>query len=171
MASDGIAARGIASEKELERSPGYPREEDFEKGAVAVIECVQEIPCNPCETACRQGAIVVGEPITNLPRFDAGACSGCGLCISACPGQAIFLVHLHYSDTQSLVSFPFEYVPLPEEDSTVNATDRAGEVVCRGRITNVRLTRGFDHTAVVTIAIPKEFAHDVRGIERPSAAG
>jgi len=171
MANDGITATGIASKEELKRSPGYPCEEDFERGTIAVIEGVQEIPCNPCETACRQGAIVVGEPITSLPRFDAGTCSGCGLCISACPGQAIFLVHLHYSEAESLVSFPFEYVPLPKEDSIVNATNRAGEIVCSGRVTNVRLARGFDHTAVVTVAIPKEFAHGVRGIERPSVAG
>jgi ferredoxin len=110
----GVTFTGIPSEQELQDSPGYPKPEDFEKGPIAVIECVQEIPCDPCETACRQGAIVVGEPITNLPYFDADKCTGCGLCIASCPGQAIFVVHLHYSDEESLVTFPFEYLPLPQ---------------------------------------------------------
>jgi Fe-S-cluster-containing hydrogenase component 2 len=164
--SKGVARIGIPSQEELKSSPGYPCADDFEAGPVAVIECVQEIPCNPCETACHQGAIVVGEPITSLPRFDADACLGCGLCISACPGQAIFLVHLHYSDAESLVSFPYEYLPLPEEGSKQSATNRAGEVVCQGRVTSVRLVKKFDHTAIISVAVPKEFAHEVRGIER-----
>ena len=164
--STGVAFDGIPSEEELWNSPGYPKPEDFERGPIAVIECVQEIPCNPCEMACHHGAIVVGDPITNLPRFDADLCTGCGLCIAKCPGQAIFVVHLHYSDEESLVSFPFEYLPLPEVDGLVNVVNRAGEVVCRGRVTKVQDPRSFDCTPVVTIAVPKAFAHHARGIRR-----
>ena len=164
--STGVAFDGIPSEEELWDSPGYPKPEDFERGPIAVIECVQEIPCNPCEMACHHGAIVVGDPITNLPRFDADLCTGCGLCIAKCPGQAIFVVHLHYSDEESLVSFPFEYLPLPEVDGLVNVVNRAGEVVCRGRVTKVQDPRSFDCTPVVTIAVPKAFAHHARGIRR-----
>ena len=80
-----IATTGVPSEDELLSSPGYPLAEDFEEGPIAVIECVQEIPCNPCEEACPNGCIVVGEPITNLPRFDASECTGCGLCTEICP--------------------------------------------------------------------------------------
>jgi Fe-S-cluster-containing hydrogenase component 2 len=167
----GVTFTGIPSEQELQDSPGYPKPEDFEKGPIAVIECVQEIPCDPCETACRQGAIVVGEPITNLPYFDADKCTGCGLCVASCPGQAIFVVHLHYSDEESLVTFPFEYLPLPQVGDQANAINRAGEVVCRGRVGKVQTPRAFDHTAVITIAIPKAFAHQVRGIERPRRVG
>jgi ferredoxin len=162
----GVAFTGIPSEEELLDSPGYPRPEEFETGPIAVIECVQEIPCDLCEEACHQGAVVVGEPITNLPRFDASKCTGCGLCIPACPGQAIFVVHLHYSDEESLVVFPYEFIPLPESGSLVNAVNRAGEVVCQARVMRVRTPATFERTAVITIAIPKTFAHQVRGIER-----
>ena len=61
---------GTIPEKELEESPGYPSQKDLKRGPVAVIECTEEIPCNPCETVCKRGAIVVGEPITNLPHLD-----------------------------------------------------------------------------------------------------
>jgi len=43
----------------LQKSLGYPSEIRFDKGAVAVIECIQDIPCNPCETSCRFKAIIV----------------------------------------------------------------------------------------------------------------
>jgi len=165
--STSVACTGIPSQEELQNSPGYPKAEDFERGPIAVIECVQEIPCNPCQTACRQGAILVGEPITNLPSFDANKCTGCGLCVANCPGQAIFVVHLHYLDEESLVSFPFEYLPSPQVGDVVNAVNRAGETVCQGRVTKLQSPRAFERTAVVTIAIPKAFAHEVRGIERP----
>lgn len=170
MANRGIAETGIASLEELHASPGYPDVGDFENGPIAVIECVQEIPCNPCETACRQGAIQVGDPITTLPSFEAGECSGCGLCIASCPGQAIFLVHLNYSETESLVSFPFEYVPLPQEGSQVQATNRAGEIVCSAEVVQVRTAKALDRTAVVTIRIPRAYAHEVRGIHRQPAS-
>ncbi|HSJ54714.1 MAG TPA: 4Fe-4S binding protein [Anaerolineae bacterium] len=166
----GVAYSGIPSLEELRASPGYPRPADLEKGPIGVIECVQEIPCNPCELACRQGAIVVGEPITNLPRFEAERCTGCGLCISICPGQAIFLVHLHYSAEESLVTFPFEYLPLPVVGSQVPAVDRAGAVVCQATVIKVQTPRSFDRTAVVNIAIPQGLAHEVRSIQRPGAA-
>jgi hypothetical protein len=42
--SKGVALTGIPSEEELQNSPGYPNLEDFEKGPIAVIECVQEEP-------------------------------------------------------------------------------------------------------------------------------
>ncbi len=168
LVSQGVAFTGIPSEEELRNSPGYPAPEDFERGPIAVIECVQEIPCNPCELACVQGAIVVGKPITNLPRFDPERCTGCGLCIAQCPGLAIFVVHLHYSEDEALVTFPYEYLPRPREGDLVDAVNRAGEVVCQGRVVKVRAARAFDQTLVVSLAIPKAFAHEVRGIRRPS---
>ena len=83
---------GLASLDELRASSGYPSEERLEKGPVAVIECIQGIPCNPCESACRFNAIVVGKPITNLPRLLEEKCRGCGLCVALCPYGALEIV-------------------------------------------------------------------------------
>ena len=60
---------GIIQENKLKSSPGYPPAEVLTQKAVAIIECIEEIPCNPCETACPAGAIRVGTPITNLPAL------------------------------------------------------------------------------------------------------
>jgi Fe-S-cluster-containing hydrogenase component 2 len=164
--SRGFKSTGVLTEKELFSLPGVPSKEKAEKGPVVVVECAEEFPCNPCETACGQGAIVVGHPITNLPRLEEDLCNGCGICLPQCPGLAIFLIDLSYSKTEATVSFPHEFFPLPKEGERVNAVDRSGKVVAHGRVVKVRNHPSQDRTAVVTIAVPKKYGWVVRGIER-----
>ena len=155
---------GVLSSDELARLPAIPSAERLKQGAVAVIECAQEIPCNPCEEACPAGAIQVGEAITNLPVLASDQCTGCGLCIPVCPGLAIFVVDVTYSDREATVQLPYEFLPLPEKGEFVTALDREGTPVCPARVVNVRNPNRFDHTAVITIAIPKDQAMNVRNI-------
>ena len=162
----GLTVDGFPTEEELKKSPGYPSEERFKRGPVAVGECVQAIPCNPCELACPRKAIQVGVPITNLPRLDEEKCTGCGICVARCPGLAIFVVDKTYSDKEASVSFPYEYVPLPREGDVVLAVNRAGSVVCDGTVLRISNPKRNDRTAVVTIAVPKGMADEVRGIAR-----
>lgn len=162
----GIIYDGYPSMDEIKEANGWPDEECFAKGPVAVVECVQQIPCNPCESACPLHAIHIGEPITNTPQVDREKCIGCGMCVAACPGLAIFLVDKSYSETEATVSFPFEYDPLPEKGAEIDALSRAGEYVCKGRVIKVMNPKKNDHTPVVTIAIPKEHADTVRTMRR-----
>lgn len=162
----GIIYDGYPSMDEIKEANGWPDEERFAKGPVAVAECVQQIPCNPCESACPLHAIHIGEPITNTPQVDREKCIGCGMCVAACPGLAIFLVDKSYSETEATVSFPFEYDPLPEKGAEIDALSRAGEYVCKGRVIKVMNPKKNDHTPVVTIAIPKEHADTVRTMRR-----
>ena len=162
----GIIYDGYPSMDEIKEANGWPDEERFAKGPVAVVECVQQIPCNPCESACPLHAIHIGEPITNTPQVDREKCIGCGMCVAACPGLAIFLVDKSYSETEATVSFPFEYDPLPEKGAEIDAISRAGEYVCKGRVIKVMNPKKNDHTPVVTIAIPKEHADTVRTMRR-----
>jgi len=155
---------GILSPDELAKLPGFPSAERLQQGAVAVIECAQEIPCNPCEEACPAGAIRVGEPITNLPVLESDKCTGCGLCIPICPGLAIFVVDMTYSDREAAVQLPYEFLPLPERGEFVTALDREGRAVCPARVVSVRNPKKFDHTAVITLAVPKDQAMKVRNI-------
>ncbi len=157
-------ATGTISRKDLEASPGYLSEEDLKRGPVVVIECTEEIPCNPCETICKRGAIEVGEPITNLPRVDPAKCNACGICISICPGLAIFLIDVTCSENEATISLPHEHLPLPKEGGRVEAVNRKGEPVCSGKVVKVRNPKSYDHTPVVTIAIPRRYFNEVRGI-------
>ena len=162
----GVKYTGILSAEELGSCPGIPRGERFEKGPVAVIECVQEIPCNPCEHACSCGAITVGRPITRLPVLDGTKCAGCGACIASCPGLAIFLVHKNYTAATSLVEFPYEYLPLPEEGAKVPCGGRDGEFIAEGRVVKVKKTHHADGTALIMVEVPREYFMDIRTICR-----
>lgn len=164
--SQGINVRGYLSQQELRNAPGYPSQERLARGPIVAIECIEEIPCNPCEQACPQHAIIIGKPITNRPYLDEDKCIGCGLCIPQCPGQAIFLIDLTYSQGAASVAFPYEYLPLPKEGRTVRAVNRAGESVCSGTVIKVQNPKKNDQTPVVTVAVQRKYATEVRGILR-----
>ncbi len=162
----GFKATGILTGTELRSLPGVPSKERAEKGPVAVIECAEEFPCNPCESACTHAAINVGHPITNLPTLKEDLCTGCGICLARCPGLAIFMMDLSYSKDEAAVSFPHEFLPVPEEGDKVKAVNRGGRVVTTGKVIKVRNHRSQDRTPVVTIAVSKKHAWVVRGIHR-----
>ena len=156
--------RGYLTVEEAMGLDGYPSAARMQRGAVAVIECPEAIPCNPCQRACPHQAIQVGVPITNLPALDADKCVGCGLCIAHCPGQAIFVVDL--SGGEALISLPYEFLPLPRPGNQVEVLDRAGRPVGTGVVMRVMNPASFDRTAVITVAVEKSLAHTVRAIAR-----
>ena len=88
--SMNLLTKGFVAEDEIERYPGVTRQ----KGIHPVIECTQNIPCNPCQDACKKGCIKIGSCITALPVVAPAncGCTGCGMCVASCSGQAIFLV-------------------------------------------------------------------------------
>ncbi len=147
--------------EKLKKSPGYPSEERLEKGPVAIIECLEDIPCNPCETVCPKKSIKVGRPITNLPEFN-DVCSGCGKCMVVCPGLAIFMVDRSFSDSEAAISIPYELLPLPVKEDKIIALNRNGEYVCKGRVDRVKTGKSFNNTNIVTILVPKKFSDEVR---------
>ncbi len=164
--NEGVKYTGIPSAEELKTCPGVVSVSRLEKGPVAVIECVQQIPCNPCEKACPFGAITVGQPITSLPVINEEKCTGCGLCIACCPGLAIFRVHKNYTETTSLVDFPFEYYPSPQEGSVVDCVGRDGQFITKGKVNKVKKNKQSDGTTVVSVEVPKKYCMEVRSIYR-----
>ncbi|MDI6841133.1 MAG: 4Fe-4S binding protein [bacterium] len=112
-----IEKTGVVSLEELKKV--MPSEERLERGACVIVECFERIPCNPCAEACPQGAIRIEGNINNLPDVDYEKCNGCGMCISSCPGLAIFVVHKNYNQNNGLVMLPYEFLPLPKKGDIV----------------------------------------------------
>ncbi|HBC32229.1 MAG TPA: 4Fe-4S ferredoxin [Clostridiales bacterium] len=161
-----LKTTGSPSLEELYKSPAFPTKEQLHKGPIAIIECIEEIPCNPCEASCPKGAITIGESITNLPEMDYEKCTACGMCITACPGLAIYIKDYTYGDTKALLSFPYEYYPLPKAGDIVQAVDRQGNYVCDAEVIKVRNPKSYDHTAVITIEYPKEYFEEAVNMKR-----
>ena len=161
MPSDS-SKTGFLTEEEVEAGPGAPTAERRRKGPVVVIECLEDIPCNPCESSCNVDAIIVGEDITNLPHLDGDKCIACQTCVYICPGQAIFMVDESLPDDRATVMMPYEYRPLPNEGDVVTALDRAGQPLGEATVAKVRQTKRMDETATVTIEIPREWTMKAR---------
>ena len=139
--------------------------EDFkDKGSKAVIDCPQDIPCNPCEKSCPVGAIVVGREINQQPNYDASKCIGCGKCIEACPGRAILLIQYNYTDTTSKITTPFEFCPEPKKGETFDVLDKNGQFVCRGKIVGTKFFGVKDKCPVIEVEVPKEKVFSARSV-------
>lgn len=152
-----LQTKGYLLPEDLDGALGVPSARRREQGPVAVFECVQEIPCNPCEQACKEGAVRVGERITTCPELVPEACTGCARCVAACPGQAVFVVDESRGDLAQ-VTIPYEFLPLPEKGRRVMALDRSGAVLGPAEIVRVRRSKSMDATATVTMAVPRSWA-------------
>lgn len=142
----------------------FPSEDRINKGPVAVIECYQNIPCNPCFTACKRNAIGEFEDINDTPQLDVGICNGCGLCISSCPGLAIMVVDGSYSSQEVLFKIPYEFHPLPNEGDIVKGLNRLGEYIGDVRILKIQNPKSFDKTPIIHIAVKRDLLYDFRNI-------
>lgn len=160
--SKELATVGYISEQELEGKPGQPSPARRAKGPVAAIECIQLIPCNPCETSCKADAINVGGDITSLPKLDEDKCIGCYTCVAVCPGQAIFVVDESLEGDAATVAMPYEFLPLPEKGEKVTALDRSGAELGEAEVVRVTTSKRMDQTAMVVIKVSKKWSMAAR---------
>jgi hypothetical protein len=101
--------------------------------------------------------------------LDPEECTGRGLRVPQCPGLAIFVIDLSGPEGTAVITFPYEYFPLPEAGETVGAVSRSGEVVGRGKVLRVDSTRAGNRTAAVSVEVAREHGMNVRGIRRSEA--
>lgn len=142
----------------------FPSIERINEGPVAIVECYKEIPCNPCQTACRFGAIIVGEDINNIPKVYPEKCTGCALCLSRCPGLAIMIVDGSKSENTVEVKIPYEFIPLPKEGQMVRALNREGQYITDVRVVKVLNPKSFDRTPIVSLELDRKFLYEFRNI-------
>jgi Fe-S-cluster-containing hydrogenase component 2 len=153
---------GIIGLEDLASFNSVPSTERIrEKRPVAMIECIQEIPCNSCVVACKLGAIQMAR-VNDLPRVDYNKCTGCMACAMVCPGLAVFL--LREGDGVGYVTLPYEFLPVPKTGDQVMALNREGAVLGKGKVARVLPPERNDGTALVTIEVPKELLLEARAI-------
>jgi len=151
-------SRGYVEVEELKQMGLVPPPERMERGPVAVTECVEEIPCNVCEAACRLGAVSV-EGLRGRPRVDWDRCTGCGVCVGVCPGQAMFVVSL--AGGEGRVTLPYEFLPKLAPGMRVKLLSRRGEELGVGEVERVFEV---NRTQVVTVRVPGELVMEVRAV-------
>jgi sarcosine oxidase, subunit alpha len=136
-----------------------------------VLHCSQEIPCNPCTSACPQGSIFIPEDdIREVPGYIAAQlqkeCTGCEKCVNICPGLAITLVDLRQGDGDATVSIPYEFGRGSiHKGEVVTVVDTAGAVLGNVEVTQARLGKVTDRTLLVKVRAPVEIARRIAGIQ------
>ena len=156
-----LESTGIASREMFEKL--LPSPERRARGPYIVMECYEEIPCNPCSTSCPFHAVHM-DNINDLPQCDIDKCTGCGNCVGRCPGLACFVIDETVGDGKVKITFPYEMVPLPAVGDQVDALGRDGEVVGKAEIVRVLSTEKLDHTSIITMLVDKELLYDARNI-------
>ncbi|SHG88849.1 4Fe-4S binding protein [Desulforamulus hydrothermalis] len=155
-----LAENGIATPDDLAQV--VPPAARLARGPVAIAECFQNIPCDPCYHSCKQGAIKEFTDINQRPQIDFDKCNGCGTCMSRCPGLAIFVVDAAYGEQEALVKLPYEFHPLPAVGDVVTAVNRAGQAVGEARVVRVQNAQAQDRTAIIWLAVAKDLMMEVR---------
>ncbi len=146
----------------LREKINLPSEGRLAKGPVAIIECTEDIPCDPCVEACKFGAINK-ESLITPPTIDYEKCTGCTLCIDICPGLAIFVVNMNYKEGKALISIPYEMLPVPKRGEKVETLDRSGKKIGKAEVIKARKGKG--GTFVISIAVDKNLAMQARSIK------
>lgn len=158
--SANLLAHGYVADEEI---TAFPSANLAGEQIHPVIECTQNIPCNPCQDACPVGCIKVGSNITSLPVLNPETqCIGCGMCVASCPGQAIFL--LKEEGDQAEITLPYEFLPLPQKGDKGTALSRSGQPLCPAEVVAVKAVKAMDHTNLITMRVPKAFAAAARFI-------
>ena len=60
------------------------------------------------------------------------------------------------------MTLPYEFLPYPEPGTKGMALGRDGKAVCEAEVVSCRLSPSMDHTALLTIKVPKEMSMTAR---------
>jgi Fe-S-cluster-containing hydrogenase component 2 len=151
-----------ADSKRMRSFSGMPQGMQKKK-LIAAIECFEEIPCSACQTACPEDAIRTGRIPRELPVLDENKCSGCGICVSACPSSAVSMVQEETEKSMSRIVLPWRGARPWKVGESAVLLNRRGETLGSGRV--ARLPEG----SQVELEVPIHLVWDARGLKFPKS--
>ncbi len=146
---------GVPSKEQIRTN--FPDQASLQKPK-AIIECFEDIPCNPCETSCPFKAISIGTDINCQPTLNSELCTGCGICVYNCPGLAIVVAQIIAESARFKI--PYEFLPVPVEGEIWHGLNRSGDIICEALIVKVQQTKKQDKTILVTVDVDKKHIYD-----------
>jgi len=138
-----------------------------EQGVFPIFHCYQEVPCNPCTSACPVGAIrTEQDEITGLPYItDLDACTGCGSCVAVCPGLSMILVDYRDDPEHPLVTLPYEIGrERVEVGQKVPIADVDGAILGYYPVEKISVRRKYPGTLLIQAKVDKNVAKAAMGI-------
>ncbi|MCM2279649.1 MAG: 4Fe-4S binding protein [Oligoflexia bacterium] len=148
---------------------GVPRTEQRVR-KLASIECFEEIPCDVCKLACPESAIAIGKipRPAGTPILDESRCTGCGICVGACPSAAIPLIHEREERSVSSLTLPWRGARAWKAGEFATLVNRRGESLGSARVVAVveavKLPEG--KLQLVELEVPTHLIWDARGLRR-----
>ncbi|MCK9471432.1 MAG: 4Fe-4S binding protein [Bacilli bacterium] len=130
----------------------------------AIIECYENIACNPCSTSCPFEAIAIGADINTIPVVDFDKCTGCGICAYSCPGLAIIIGRI--KENKALFKIPYEFLPAPIKGEVWHAINREGKIIGEALIEKVDSNLRQDKTLLVHVEVDRNLLYDFVTIRR-----
>jgi len=129
----------------------------------AILECYEDIPCNPCQSACPFDAIIIGDNMNNQPILQVDRCTGCGICVAYCPGLAIVVAQL--SNNQAIFKIPYELSPQPKVNEIWYGLNRNGDIIGDATILQVTQRSNQNKTAIVTVSVNADHLYEFISIK------
>jgi ferredoxin len=145
--------------RRMKSFPGVPGREQAGR-TVASIECIEEIECNLCETACPEHAITISRGSANAPStfLNESACTGCGKCISACPARVPVMIQERESVSAVQLTIARPAGMVLREKELVQVTNRDGRTLGAAKVLAA--------TEWLKLEMPAHLASEARGVRR-----
>ncbi len=141
---------------------------------VASIECFEDIPCRACEKACPTSAICVkSQARTENSILNEAACTGCGLCLPACPSKAISMINEVPDRSVGLLTLVARSKKPWKEGEFATLVNRRGENLGTARIQAILSTQSPTRNLgqstshqLLQLETPNHLLWDARGVKR-----
>ena len=129
-----------------------------------ISTCTEGIPCNPCVDSCKVQAITK-KCLVSTPEINNDCCIGCKNCVAQCPGQALYFFQ-DLEDSRSAITFPFEFLPLPKKNDSVDLVNIEGHIIGKGTVLKVDNPVAFNKIPLITVSGTKDVIRETRSIRR-----